>query len=190
VLEGRVNYMRAILNQLVVVALLPILFSVVPQVQAAQTTRAMGVQKEALKFAREFYGWYVAVSGEDRKGPAWEYALKHRSGVFSTPLANALGEDLNAQSKAEGEIVGIDFDPFLNTQDPGDRYEVRGCEKRGEHYFVNIYRVRPGGLGQRPDVIAELYRAGGKWQFVDFHYPEGGRLLRILHVLRLDRDKR
>ena len=182
--------MKVKLNQLIVVPLLLILFLVAPQGQSAQAAHAVKAESEALRFAREFYRWYVFVSKEDGEGPVWERALKHRSEVFSAPLASALGEDLNAQGKVRGEIVGIDFDPFLNTQDPGDRYEVRGREKRGVRYFVDVYRVRPDGPGQRADVVAELSRVGGRWQFMDFHYPAGGSLLRILTILRLDRDKR
>ena len=152
-------------------------------------SRAARDENAALEFARDFYGWYVLVSKEDGKGPACERALKRRSKVFSAPLASAIGEDLKAQSKIRGQVVGIDFDPFLNTQDPGDRYEVRSCERRGERYFVTVHRVHPVDPGERADVVAELCRIGGKWKFMDFHYPSGGSLLQLLTILRLDRER-
>jgi hypothetical protein len=55
---------------------------------------------------------------KDGTDTAWNLAIKTKSSVFSPQLALALKEDSAAQAKAEGEIVGLDFDPFLNSQDP------------------------------------------------------------------------
>jgi hypothetical protein len=48
-----------------------------------------------------------------------EIVLKSKY-AFSPELASKLKEDLAAQEKSPGEIVGLDFDPFLNAQDVGD----------------------------------------------------------------------
>ncbi len=187
--EGTARDMRSIFNQLATVTLLLILFSVVSQTQTAPAIHSKGSERDALEFTRAFYDWYVSVSREGGSNPSWGRAVENRPEAFSVSLANALKGDLNAQSKAGAEIVGIDFDPFLNTQDPDDGYEARNCEKRGDHYFVKVYRIGSDHSVKRASVVAELYLMGKKWQFVDFHYSQGGSLLRILAILRFDRGR-
>jgi hypothetical protein len=50
--------------------------------------------------------------------------MEKQGSQFESGLLAALKEDVAAQAAAKGEIVGLDFDPFLNTQDPAESYEV------------------------------------------------------------------
>ena len=63
-------------------------------------------------FVQQFYRWYVPEALSDHHGPAWDLALKDKGDEFSPNLLQALKGDSDAQAKASGYIVGLDFDPF------------------------------------------------------------------------------
>ncbi len=141
------------------------------------------------RFVQTFYDWYVPIARASHQAPAWDLALKQKSTAFSAELARALREDSVAQSKSVGQIVGLDFDPFLNSQDPGNRYEVGGIANKGGTYWVDIFRKRSDTGIRNADVVAELTFKDGHWFFVNFHYPKGADLLGILRLLREARRK-
>jgi ribosomal protein L21E len=145
----------------------------------------------ARDFAQKFYSWYVPIALNEHAGPASDLALKHRSSAFSPELLRALKEDSAAQANSPGEIVGLDFDPFLNSQDPEDRYEVGKVTRKGDSYWVEVYGVRSGKRMEPVAVLAELVRRNGHWTFVNFHYPgpHGTDLLSLLKRLREERQK-
>ena len=78
-----------------------------------------------------------------------------------------------AQARAEGEIDGLDWDPFLNSQDPCNQYEVRKVTKKGLNYLVEI--LGTGGCEEhtKPDIVAELTQQNGTWVFVNFRDSAG-----------------
>jgi hypothetical protein len=85
----------------------------------AQVQRVQPTPESVRGFVQGFYDWYVPKALDHKIFRAWDLALKTKSSVFSPELAQALREDSAAQDKAEkGELVGLDFDPFLNSQDP------------------------------------------------------------------------
>lgn len=92
--------------------------------------------------------------------------------MLSSGLFEALKEDSDAQAKASGVIVGLDFDPFLNTQDPCEHYEVGGIVQREQTYRAQIFGVCSGKKSEKPDVIAQVERQRGRWIFVNFDYPD------------------
>lgn len=150
-----------------------------------------GRTAEAVKdFAQGFYSWYVPEALKTEETPAWSVALKYKRSAFSPALFRALKEDSDAQAKASGEIVGLDFDPFLNTQDPCDRYEVGAVTSQKAGYRVDIYGVCSGKRNEKPDVVAELARRDGSWAFTNFLYPAIHRdLLSTLRSLQEERQK-
>jgi hypothetical protein len=151
-----------------------------------QATPASVPAQSARKFVEEFYRWYVPKAP---KPNAVELALKDRGDAFSPELLGALREDSAAQAKATGEIVGIDFDPFLGGQDPRRHYEVGGVTQKGEGYWVEVYGMESGKRTAQPDMIAEVQRLNGHWVFVNFHFPDGGDLLKTLRILRQERQE-
>ena len=155
----------------------------------AQTKGSQEVSESLRRFVQEFYNWYVPRALSDNAGPAWELALKHKRSVFGSQLAKALREDSAAQAKSPGEIVGLDFDPFLNSQDPAERYEVERITQECASYWADIYGVWSGKKREKPDVVAELLQKNGRWFFVNFHYPEDRDLLTVLRLLRESRQK-
>jgi Protein of unknown function (DUF3828) len=137
-------------------------------------------------FVQEFYDWYVPKALGDHANPAWDFALKYRKQAFSSELYRALKEDSDAQAKAT-DLVGLDFDPFLDSQDPSERYEVGSSTQEGDGYEVKVYAILSGKKSDSPDVIAELVRKDRQWKFVNFLYPDHGDLLSNLKGLRDDR---
>jgi hypothetical protein len=150
------------------------------------------------KFVQEFYDWYVpkAAAFPDRcdKNPprSSDLALKERRSFFSAALYHRLLEDSRAQDKAD-ELVSLDFDPFLNTQDPGDPpgdpYRAFQVDQRSGNCFVKVYRTTSGKKEETPTVVPELFYQRDHWVFVNFHFPDGANLLGSLEELRKERAK-
>jgi hypothetical protein len=138
-------------------------------------------------FVQSFYDWYVPKGSFKSLGPTSDRALRTKSSFFSPKLIEALREDSAAQSRAKGEIVGLDFDPFLNSQDPDAHYSVGKVTHQGSSYIVSVYGVTPGKRPSSLAVIAKLEKHRGKWRFSNFIYPNGSDLLAVLHALSLER---
>jgi len=144
------------------------------------------------RFVQEFYDWYVPFTQKNMNGPTFDTALKRKPTVFSPTLLRALKADSEAQARAQ-EIVGIDFDPFVSSQDPADHYDVRQARIKNDKCYVEIWRDSARDTSAKtgmPDVIAELRKRAGKWQFVNFRYPDlKSDLMTALAGLRKQRSK-
>lgn len=141
-----------------------------------------------LQKVQEFYAWYVPLALKDQKQPAFVIALKKKGSLFSPELAQALEADAAAQAKVEGEIVGLDWDPFLNSQDPADRYVTGKVTTKGDRTLVEVHGVPSGKKNATPDVIVELTLRDGRWLFTNFRSADGNDLLSSLKALRDSRQ--
>jgi hypothetical protein len=139
-------------------------------------------------FVQKFYDAYVPQALAEHTVPASQFAIDHMSASFEAGLLAALKDDAAAQAKSSDEIVGLDFDPFLNSQDPAERYEVGSATQDGSKYLVDVYPVMSGKRSQEPAVIAELVYENGHWLFVDFRYPGSDDLLTVLTTLKASRE--
>lgn len=157
----------------------------------AQRTRHVSVINANPKtFVQEFYNWYVAEAFNGGSGEGWFLVLKQRSNDLNPRLYRALKGDADAQAQSQGMIVGIDFDPFLNSQDPCERYIVGTVSKQRNVYSANVYGICSGEKGHTPDIVAEVMRNGQRWQFVNFLYPNiNSDLLGILQLQSQDRKR-
>ena len=136
----------------------------------------------AATFAWAFYDWYV------RHGTRSDSAIVARAALFAPQLLAALKTDFDAQAKDSQEVVGLDWDPFLNTQDPCALYRVGSSTRRANRALVPVF----GNCGDtaRPHVVAELERNGPSWLFVDFrHTADSGSLLHDLVELSKGRNE-
>jgi hypothetical protein len=160
-------------------------------VSTAQSTQS--AEDSCRNFVQEFYKWYLAK-------PSWPRALKDRPSAFSSELLKRLREDYEAQSSAQGDIAGLDFDPLLNSQDPAPQYVVGRINLKGEDTcWADIHAMFSGKRNEKPDVLAATVNQNGRWQFVNFYYsaPDGdfspsvsrGGLLALLKRLREARRK-
>ncbi|MGA2184263.1 MAG: hypothetical protein ABSH47_14670 [Bryobacteraceae bacterium] len=153
---------------------------------SAQAAAASASPRE---FVQEFYSWYSSKAVQNHASRAWDIAVRDRSAAFSSEILRALKADSVAQDKSTGDIVGLDFDPFLYSQDPAQRYEVSKVTAKGTGWLVEVSGVRAGKKSGKAGVVAEVSPANGGWQFVNFHYEEGQDLMTVLKLLREDRQK-
>lgn len=155
----------------------------------AQEKNSKDTEKSCQDFVQGFYNWLV----KEDHGPI-NHVIKDKHSAFTPELFQLLKEDTEAQDKAEGEIVGLDFDPFFNSQDPGERYVAGEVKRRDDHYLVDVYGIWSGEKSKTPSVVPELIFHRGRWVFVNFHYgksdyPENENLISVLQELRKDRQK-
>jgi hypothetical protein len=165
-----------------------------PRVFGGQTNGPQDVQKSCAIFVQTFYDWYIAKALKDKKSSPVALALKQKGTLFSPALFRRLKADSEAQTRASGESVGLDFDPFLNSQDPSSRYVVGNITVQRESVLVDVHGVSSGKKNENPDVVAELILRDGLWLFVNFHYGdrsdrESEDLLSILEEQRENRQK-
>jgi hypothetical protein len=144
-------------------------------------------QKQASKFVQTFYDWYVPIALKPGKVPASDVAIAKRGSVFDAPLLKALKADSEAARNSPGDIVGLDFDPFLSAQDPDDKYVLGGVTETDGVYRVDIYGVRKGKREAKPSVVAEVKPAKNSFVFTNFLYGADGDLVAILKQLADDR---
>ena len=164
--------------------LVPLLLSVPIHAQVENA------RSSTVDFVQRFYAWYAPFAQSEHKSPAFELAIKRNAALFSAELRSALMSDAAAQPKVSGYIVGIDFDPFLNSQDPAGRYEIGKVIEQGNRYLFHLHAVIERNKQPRPAVIAEVEQQSGNWVFVNFRYPEGSDLLSTLRNLSARRSKK
>jgi hypothetical protein len=147
-------------------------------------------------FVQRFYDWYAPRAGDIEHPFGFEDALNLKPSVFDPPLARALQADADAQKKAR-DIVGLDFDPILNSQDPDSKYRAGKAIRTVKGYRVDVYETDPNYVRQRngkPAVIVDLAPRGDSWVIVNFEYddPKFGHddVLDILQQLAQDRASR
>jgi hypothetical protein len=145
------------------------------------------------KFVQEFYDWYLPLAHKSARQPAWYLALQRKPETFSPDLLKALKIDSEASARAKGELVGLDFDPFVGSQDPADHYQARGVSWQGDRCSVEVWPASPTDAAAKPakpDAVAEVVLAGGHWEFQNFRYPESGsNLVSVLAELKAERRK-
>jgi hypothetical protein len=144
-------------------------------------------QKRASAFAQKFYDWYGPIALKTTKEPSSDLAIARRGALFDLPLLRALKADAEASRKSSGDIVGLDFDPFLYTQDIEDKYVVGAVTETDGLYRVDVYPVRKGKREKKPSVVAELKPVKDSFVFTNFLYGDEGDLIAVLKQLADDR---
>lgn len=151
-------------------------------------------EKSCRDFVQGFYDWYVPIALKEGPLAASDRSIKEKSHAFSNDLIRALVRDSEAQEKVPNEIVGLDFDPFLNSQDPSTRYVVKKIKVSDERCFVEMVGASSGDQTIEALVTPELIRRNGQWIFVNFHYGEtkdarDENLVSVLQYLQAKREK-
>lgn len=145
-------------------------------------------QKQAVAFVKKFYDWYVPIALKpDLKEDSSNVAIAKRGALFDPPLLKALKEDAEAQAKTPDDIVGLDFDPFLNSQDPDDKYVMGEVSEKDGLYLVNVIGVRKGKREKDVSVVAEVKPVKNSFVFTNFRYGADGDLVSVLKSLADDR---
>lgn len=136
----------------------------------------------ARQFAQRFYAWYVP------SGARFELAVRDSGQYFEPSLLAAMREDIAASAASKDEIVGLDWDPFLATQDPCPGYRLGAASSRGDRVVVPVVGDCTQRADSSPDVVAYLARGAHGWVFADFGGTSEGTLLRDLAGLKRERD--
>lgn len=119
-------------------------------------------------FVQKFYDWYwnqFADKADDpgfdmRKMPTYHEIARLHPAVLSPELIRLIERDEMLSKKAQG-IANLDFDPFLNTQDPEGRYLVNSATVANGQCQVKI---------EHGHLTAELKSSGSSWVFTNFDY--------------------
>lgn len=160
-------------------------------VPAVSALEAANTAASGKAFVQSFYKWYCSTTWSGRAG---EQVQKLKSNTLSAPLLRQLKEDSVAQDKAVGEIVGLDFDPFLATNDdPFKTYVIGNVTPHGKTFMAEVYGMNGKKRSNEPVVRPEIAFNNGRWQFVNFHYkpdkfPENENLVSILKTLKKSRE--
>ena len=173
-------------DRLTAAALLAIVMFFATAAGPARASNAGGDEKTCQSFVQSFYKWYLSKPQTDR-------ACKERASAFSPELLKQLNDDYAASQKNKGEIVGLDFDPILDTNaEPFAKYVATKVTKKDGNYLVQV-DGRGGNRSDHTRILPEVACKNGKCQFVNFHYadakPPNENLLSILKILRDDRKE-
>ena len=136
-----------------------------------QSTLPHATPDSCRQFVQRFYDWYVPKS-DDKPGPTVEDALKERRQEFGRELYSLLKEESDGQAKTD-ELVRLDFDPFLFSQDPCNRYVAQQPKLVGNIYWVEVRGDCGPTDAQRQNVFAKVAWTGLAWEFVDFASARG-----------------
>jgi hypothetical protein len=146
------------------------------------------------KFTQDFYNWYLPFLIKNGATVTLNTVIKKKSDLFSGPLLQMLKEDSDAQSKFPGELIGIDWDPFLNTQDPAQKYTVQNTSVLHDNCAAETWSGRTiSTKNPKPDIVAILKWIDGNWKFVNFDNDPKAKtpsdLISILNRLKESREK-
>ncbi len=137
-------------------------------------------QDSPTAFVQRFYNAYLKQTPR-----RWAQTVRVRPGLFEPSLTDALRQDAAAQARVSGDIVGLDFDPFLGSQDPGAKFAARGAAPIEGGYRVEVFDL---SAGAKPMVVVEVVPRGGSWVINNFRYPRLSSDLRaILQALKRER---
>lgn len=157
-----------------------------------KVSNATSNQQQCRKFVQDFYDWYLNLAKNDsvrRKSPL-EQAVQEKASCFSPNLLLQLKEDIKASSANPDEVVGLDFDPILNSQEIAAPYKVEEVTTKDTRYFAHVYGTLNRKKSSKPDVTPELEFSGGKWTFVNFRYDREQPSTDLLEVLKQLRESR
>jgi hypothetical protein len=148
---------------------------------AAGSASAQAMSEDSIsarQFVQAFYNTYLAAARTSTAGPTFWRMLN--SDALDTKLAAALREDsLSSDLGAGGSREGLNFDPFLASQDPCPRYEVVAAQSSGEGFHVKLSPVCLNAEWQTQGPTVAVGKRGARWRIVNIFY-ERTDLLAVL----------
>ena len=129
---------------------------------------AQPVAESAQRAVQRFYDWYVPRQ-EHAGGPdTWMVALTRGPLQVDPELVRWFRIDSTAQARAKGEIDGIDWDPFLASQDPCKAYTTAPPIIEGVRVYIPVHC-----RGQKaPAVLVEVRHVKTGWMIVEWRNPK------------------
>jgi len=159
-------------------------------------------KENARVFVQQFYDWYKklyneGVTATDNVGTD-VYMIKHKPQYLDDSLLKAFIEYYKAEPKEADEVVGLDFDPILDSQDIGWDYQTGKVKQVGDKFFIDIHCDTHGKpkdtiLALPPIIVAEVVKKSGQWKLVNLSYPppegKGEDLLKMLEGYRKEAEE-
>ncbi len=121
------------------------------------------------RFVQEFYDWYAPLALGDHYGAAWWNVLKNADRYLDRSLASAVRDDSIARMRDPQTREVLNFDPFLNSQDPCVPYEVISVHHQGGTYRVPMRACHAKGAGP----VVEVRAVDGRWKITNVFYGRG-----------------
>jgi len=140
----------------------------------AQTKVPDSTGKTCEQFLKDFYAWYLPIAQAEieRHVQPLDLTVRANPAVLSREIISGI-EAVDAEAKKSGD-AGLDFDPVLNSQDPGGPgdppYIVRDVKVEGKICRADVYYQSTDGKTEKI-VIPELQAQNNRWIFTNFHYP-------------------
>lgn len=125
------------------------------------------------RFVQGFYDWYTPIASKRHDSPAWWSVLDSATSLLDPELATAIRGDSAARQEMIDWREMLNFDPFLESQDPCPRYEVSEVRRDGLRYQVVVRPVCPSGEGPRfvrSRPIVEVFPAAAGWRIANIWY--------------------
>lgn len=129
-------------------------------------------------FAQSFFDWYGPIPEQHSQGfgpAAWNEVIKSKANDFKPSLLRSLKAAHGFTFPCDAEI-SPDFDPFLGSKSLEIGYLVGEVTLHENVYTAQVYQKSRYLLGGRPDgepeVVAIFEWQSGKFQFVNFEYPD------------------
>lgn len=161
---------------------------------AAQAHHASAPEQPCRAFVQSFYDWYIghlnAQKGKQASVGSTYDVVRLRPQLLTPDLRRMLTEDFRSQRHSE-EVTGLDFDPFLNAQDWEGKYTVENVTLSDDRCRASVWGTDGGK--RREIVDPEAVLMGGRWVFVNFHYPGAAshdeeNLVDLLKLLKRQRS--
>jgi hypothetical protein len=169
--------------------------SVIANAHGAVAAPSKAVASSPQEFVQSFYDWYVVSKDNQPDIKGTQAVLKHKKQLLDATLYQKLLEDEQVSAKASGEIVGLDFDPFVNANGLiYTKYQAGAPLMNGAIYRVPVYGIERGKKIPKPVLEADVRKDNGRCVFTNFHFgksefPENENLLSVLNVLHKQRQK-
>ena len=159
-------------------------------VRAQLALAPTAAQRDAMTWVDGLLRRYVGQFAPTAQHPAGWTPERIIERDLTPELRAALAADRAAAVANPGEIVGLDFDPFVAAQDFCDAgYAARATSSRGDSVYVAVHADCEWGQPLVPDVVYVLLRRDGRWLVADLQFPGQTSLLRLLKSLADERAK-
>ena len=144
----------------------------------------------AREFVQSFLDQYLATARTSGPHPAFWRLLG--SEALDPTLAAALREDsaYGDMSSANGTREGLNFDPFLASQDPCPRYEAVSPRASEKGFRVRLDPVCVDASRQTQGPVVEVSRSGASWRVVNVFYQHADLRTLLCEYARGDRKGR
>jgi len=130
-------------------------------------------KRSCRQFVQSFYDWYFeklnAEEAHETADSADAQLFSQRLELLTPELTRMLQQDYESSRMNSDDIVGLDFDPFINAQDWNGKYTVKSTEEDDGACRASVWGDDAGK--QKEIVVPELKKSGDHWVFVNFHYP-------------------